>query len=76
MITFCVVKETHGWAVRLNDQMTTPFWSRELAIQEAHGLAETLRRHGALAYVNIEGSVTNETRIDAESQQASRWGTQ
>jgi hypothetical protein len=62
MIIFNVVKETHGWAVRLDDRMSTPFWSRDLAIQEAYGLAETIRRHGAGVSVKIEGCAPNDAR--------------
>jgi len=36
MITFDVVKEEHGWAVRMGKRMTTPFRSREQAIREAN----------------------------------------
>ena len=34
--------------------MTTPFWSRDRAIQEANCLADAIRRHGACAEVNVE----------------------
>lgn len=56
MITFNVVKEQYGWAVRAGECMTTPFWSRELAIIEANSLADGIRRHGACAEVVIEGA--------------------
>jgi hypothetical protein len=39
MITFNVVKEQHGWAIRMDERMITPFWSRDLAIREANCLA-------------------------------------
>jgi len=55
MITFNVVKEPHGWAVRMGQRMTTPFWSRDLAIREANCLADALRRHGECAEVIVEG---------------------
>ena len=55
MLAFNVVKERHGWAVRVCDQMTTPFWSRDLAIREAVSLAEAIRRHGQFAEVIVEG---------------------
>lgn len=55
MITFHVVREQHGWAVRAGECMTTPFWSRDLAISEAICLADAIRRHGACAEVIIEG---------------------
>jgi hypothetical protein len=54
MHTFRVVKEPHGWAVRLDSGMSTPFWSRALAIQEANCLCDTLRSHGETAEVVID----------------------
>jgi hypothetical protein len=54
MIIFNVVKERCGWTVRTGKCMTTPFWSRDSAIREAHCLAETLRRHGEYAEVIVE----------------------
>jgi hypothetical protein len=54
MITFKVVKEQHGWAVRMGEQMSTPFWSRVLAIREADRMAAGIRRHGAVTEVLIE----------------------
>ena len=56
MIIFKVVKERHGWAVRRGELMTTPFWSRELAIREANCLADAIRCHGAPASVVVEGA--------------------
>ena len=54
MITFIVVKEPDGWAVRMGEQMTTPFWSRTLAVREAHCLADAIRRHGQGVEVLID----------------------
>jgi hypothetical protein len=54
MHTFKVVKEPHGWAVRLGCAMTTPFRSRTLAIEEARSLCDALRRHGEIAEVVVE----------------------
>ena len=54
MHTFKVVKEPFGWAVRLGEVMSTPFWSRELAVREANCLCEALRRHGQPAQVVVE----------------------
>jgi hypothetical protein len=54
MITFKVVKEQHGWTVRTGEQMSTPFWSRVLAIREADRMAARIRRHGARTEVLIE----------------------
>ena len=56
MITFNVVKERHGWAVRMGERMTTPFWSRDLAIREAICLADAIRGHGQRAEVVVEGT--------------------
>jgi hypothetical protein len=54
MITFNVVKASHGWAVRTGGQMTTPFWSRGLAIREAGAMAAAIRRHGVCTQVFVE----------------------
>ncbi len=60
MITFDVVKEEYGWAVRMGKCMTTPFWSRKQAIREANCLAGAIRRHGECAEVVVEGADLNE----------------
>ena len=54
MITFSVVKERHGWAVRMGQRMTTPFWSRSLAIREANNLARAIRCHGECVEVIVD----------------------
>ena len=54
MITFNVVKEKHGWAIRLGEGMTTPFWSRDLAVREANSLAYAIRCHGQHTEVVVE----------------------
>lgn len=54
MITFNVVKEPFGWAVKMGQSMTTPFRSRDLAIQEANCLANAIRSHGEQIEVFIE----------------------
>ena len=54
MITFKVVKEPHGWAIRMDDRMVTPFWSRDLAICEANRLALAIRCHGECTEVVVE----------------------
>ena len=56
MITFKVVKEQHGWAIRMDERMMTPFWSRDLAIREANCLADAIRCHGECAEVIVEGA--------------------
>lgn len=54
MHTFKVVKQPYGWAVRMNHGMSTPFWSRASAIQEANCLCSTIRSHGEATEVVIE----------------------
>lgn len=54
MITFSVVKEQHGWAVRMGQKMTTPFWSKSLAIREANNLARAIRCHGECVEVIVD----------------------
>jgi len=54
MVTFNVVKERHGWAIRAGGQMTAPYWSRGLAIREADSMAANIRRHGMPTQVLIE----------------------
>jgi len=60
MITFSVVKEQHGWAIRMDERMMTPFWSRDVAIRQANCLAHAIRCHGECAEVTVEGAVPNE----------------
>lgn len=60
MIIFNVVKEQHGWAIRIDERMMTPFWSRDLAIREANRLACAIRCHGECAEVIVEGDVPSE----------------
>ena len=60
MITFDVVKEQHGWAIRMGERMKTLFWSRDLAIREANCLADAIRCHGECAEVIVEGADPNE----------------
>ena len=61
MISFNVVKEQYGWAIRMGECMMTPFWSRELAIQEANCLADAIRCHGECAEVVVEGADPNDS---------------
>ena len=60
MITFSVVKEQYGWAIRVGEGMKTLFWSRDLAIREANCLADAIRYHGECAEVIVEGAGPNE----------------
>lgn len=46
MITFEVVKEPYGWAVRRDDCMMMPAWCRSMAMEEAQRMVNTLRSHG------------------------------
>ena len=61
VVTFKVVKERHGWAVQMGQQMTTPFWSRGLAVREADCIAAGIRRHGVVVEVLIEEAASLET---------------
>jgi hypothetical protein len=71
MITFNVVREQHGWAIRVGERMTTPFWSRDLAIREANCLAEAIRRHGERTQVIVDADEPSEPcRRDAPSTAA------
>ena len=54
MITFQVVKEPYGWAIRQGRQMMRPVWCRALAVEEARRMVDALRRHGALAELWID----------------------
>ena len=56
MITFNVVKDRHGWTVRMEDRMTTPFWSKDVAVRQANRLAAAIRRHGEGTEVIVEGA--------------------
>ena len=68
MIRFNVVKETHGWAIRMGERMTTPFWSKEQAVRQAKLLAEAIRRHGELTEVVVEGATPGEDVAGAEDR--------
>ena len=72
MITFNVVKEQNGWAVRMGERMTTPFRSRDLAIQEANCLAEAIRCHGECAEVIVEGAEPNDSPKIAKNLSTAR----
>ena len=68
IISFRVVKEPYGWAVRMRQGMMTPFHSRSMALRHANSFAEALRRHGEPAEVILE-----EVRsIDPPSQPSGR----
>jgi hypothetical protein len=46
MIGIKVGREEYGWAIRIGECMTSPFWSRDLAIRDATALANAIRGHG------------------------------
>ncbi len=76
MHVFRVVREPFGWAVRIGEAMTAPFWSRSLAIQEAQCLCEALRRHGEIAEVVVEPLETGEAPRplqDADRRRLEGW---
>ena len=54
MITFEVVKEPYGWAVRRDERMMMPAWCRAVAMEEAHRMVAALRGHGEAAEVRVE----------------------
>lgn len=66
MIRFNVVKDQYGWTVRMEDRMTTPFWSKDVAIRQANRLAAAIRRHGEGTEVIVEGADSEEpaTRLE------------
>ena len=72
MITFNVVKEQYGWAIRMGDGTMTPFWSRDLAVREANRLAATIRCHGDCAEVIVEGADQDDRRKMAKGLSSSR----
>ena len=72
MITFNVVKEQHGWAIRMGERMMTPFWSRDLAVREANCLAAAIRCHGECAEVIVEGADPSEPRKKVKGSSSSR----
>lgn len=57
-ISFRVVKEPYGWAVRLGDGLMTPFPSEASALDHANGCAEALRRQGVRVEVLLQKSFT------------------
>ena len=72
MITFNVVKEQHGWAIRMDERMMTPFWSRDSAIREANCLADAIRCHGECAEVIVEGADPSEPLKKIKGSNSSR----
>ena len=60
MITFNIVKEQHGWAIRMGERMRMPLWSKDTAVREANCLADAIRCHGQCTQVMVEGAEPNE----------------
>ncbi len=58
-----VVKEPHGWAVRLGEGLMTPFRSCDRAVDHANGYAEALRAHGQVVEVLVEQTFAPAARI-------------
>jgi hypothetical protein len=73
MFTFKVVKEEHGWAVRMEERMTTPFWSRDLAVREARCLADAICRHGEQAEVIVEIGDSGGRPETSRKSNSTRW---
>ena len=72
MITFNVVKERHGWAIRMGGRMMTPFWSKDLAIREANCLADAIRCHGECTEVIVDDAEAIELIAELGSSHSSR----
>ncbi len=72
MHTFKVVKEPYGWAVCIDHGMSTPFWSRATAIQEADCLCSAIRGHGEAAEVVIEEIDSSDMLVTAAKVGARR----
>jgi hypothetical protein len=84
MITFNVVREQHGWAIRMGERMSMHFRSKDMAVREASCLAAAILRHGGSAEVIMEeadpAQPLNEikgahsSRIDVSSRQMQSLG--
>jgi hypothetical protein len=72
MITFKVVKEQHGWAIRMGEGTMTPFWSRDLAVRQANSLAAAIRCHGECAQVIVDGADQGDRRKMVKGLSSSR----
>jgi len=60
MIRLRVVRESVGWSVKLDDNMKSPFRSRNAAIAEAHRIATDISRHGERAEVTVDEDAPGE----------------
>lgn len=56
MLTFDVVREGHGWGIHMEQHMTTHFRRQDAAVHQAHLLAASIRRHGVLVAVTVQGA--------------------
>lgn len=65
MITFRVAKEPCGWAVQMDQHMTTPFRTLDLAVREANALAGALRAHGQLTEVIVDNKPSARVAVPA-----------
>lgn len=72
-VSFRVVKEPYGWAVRMGHGMMTPFRSRASALEHAKGCAANVRRDGHPADVVIEGSWAPQEPIRSRTRFPSFW---
>lgn len=59
MITFEVVKEPYGWAVR-RDGMMMPAWCEAAAMVEAQRMVSALHRHGTAAQMRVKSAEIGE----------------
>jgi hypothetical protein len=53
MVTFEIVKESYGWAVRSGDCMMMPAWCEAVAVAEAERMVSDLRRNGQQAQITV-----------------------
>jgi hypothetical protein len=58
MITFEVVKDSHGWAVRRDNSMMMPASCRAAALAAAEQMVSALSRHGQAAKIEVTGAVS------------------
>jgi hypothetical protein len=62
IVTFKVVKEPHGWAVRLPQGAMMPFRWRRLALDQAKALAKSCNRAGGAADVELDAARPTDSR--------------
>ena len=59
MITFEVIRDSHGWAVRRDNSMMMPASCRAAAVAAAEQMVSALSRHGQPAKLEITGAATH-----------------